>query len=324
MRTLCCQEFGPPDQLVWVERPTPDVSSDEVLVDVSAAGIGFVDGLMVQGKYQVKPPLPYYPGGEFAGIVSAVGSEVRHLSVGTRVMGLASSGAFADQLCVRASAAIAIPPELDDATAAGFYINYATALYGLRDCGHLAAAETILILGASGGVGSAAIAVSRAMGAHVIGAASTDAKRNAALASGAHQTIDYTASDWRDALRALTKTSGLNVVYDPVGGDVAEPAFRSLSPGGRFLVVGFAAGEIPKIALNLPLLKRSSIVGVDWGGEARANPAINAELMTTLMQWIVAGKLTPAPVTPRPMEEVREALTDQLSGQVIGKVVLCN
>ena len=142
--------------------------------------------------------------------------------------------------------------------------------------------------------------------------------------SGAHQTIDYTTGDWRDTLRTLTQNSGLNVVYDPVGGSVAEPAFRSLSPGGRFLVVGFAAGEIPTIALNLPLLKRSSIVGVDWGGEARANPAINAELMITLMRWIVEGRLTPAPVTRRPMDEVRAALTDQLSGQVIGKVVLCN
>ena len=204
------------------------------------------------------------------------------------------------------------------------YINYATALYGLRDCGHLQTGETILILGAAGGVGSAAISVAKAMGARVVAAASSAQKRAAALQFGADQSVNYSESDWRDALKSMTAQSGLQMVYDPVGGESAEPAFRSLSPGGRFLVVGFASGTIPKIPLNLALLKRASIVGVDWGGESRANPAINLELMTTLMGWIGSGKLQPAQVSTRPMDEFRNALQDQLSGRIIGKLVLEN
>jgi NADPH2:quinone reductase len=208
--------------------------------------------------------------------------------------------------------------------AAGFFINYATALYGLRDCGKLQAGENILILGAAGGVGSSAICVAKAMGATVIAAASSLEKRQAALSFGADYCVDYTDPNWRQELKTLTGEQGLNVVYDPVGGDKAEPAFRSLAPGGRFLVVGFAAGEIPKIPLNLALLKRSAIVGVDWGGEMRANPAINQTLMTTLMQWVSDGTLKPAPVQSRPMSDYQQALIDQLAGGIVGKLVLTN
>lgn len=324
MYKVCCHEFGPPETLERIQVDTPTPQPDEVLVEISAAGVGFVDGLMVQGLYQVKPALPYYPGSEFAGTVRAIGANVSDLGPGDRVMGLASAGAFADMLTINANRLTKLSAALDNATAAGFYINYATALYGLRDCGDLKPNETILILGAAGGVGSAAISVAKAMGAHVIAAASTVEKRDAALAFGADNVIDYTQTDWRDTLKGITQERGLNLVYDPVGGDVAEPAFRSLSPGGRFLVVGFASGTIPKLPFNLPLLKRSALIGVDWGGEYRANPAINHSLMTTLMSWIDQGKLKPAQVVARPMSEFREGLTAQLAGKIVGKLVLEN
>jgi NADPH2:quinone reductase len=253
-----------------------------------------------------------------------VGTGVSSIKAGQRVMGLASSGAFADQVRVPATSLIPLPADLDDLTAAGFFINYATALYGLRDCGHLAEGETILILGAGGGVGSAAVAVAKAMGARVIAAASSKAKRDAALAAGADAAIDYSRDNWRDDLKAGARETGLNLVYDPVGGSPAEPALRSLSPGGRYLVVGFASGTIPRIGLNLTLLKRCAIVGVDWGGASRADPAMNGPLLTTLLQWVSSGRLSPAPVTSRPMGEVGVALSEQLSGRTLGKLVLTN
>jgi NADPH2:quinone reductase len=334
MRTIRCQEFGPPQSLQRVEVELPAIEPSTVLVRITAAGVGFVDGLMIQGRYQVKPALPYFPGSEFAGVVETVGSDVSQLQSGQlqsgqlqsgdRVMGMASSGAFSDYVAVPAKALIRIPDRLNDATAAGLYINYATALYGLRDCGDLQPGETILVLGAAGGVGSAAICVAKAMGAHVIAAASNEAKRNAALAWGADAVVDYSVPGWRDDLKTQIGLSGLQLVYDPVGGGVAEPAFRSLSPGGRFLVVGFASGEIPSIALNLALLKRASIVGVDWGGESRAHPEITAQLLATLADWIDTGRLIPAPVHCRPMADYALALEDQLAGRIVGKLVLEN
>ncbi len=324
MNIVCCRTFGPPQNLQRIEIEAPVPLADEVLIDVSAAGVGFVDGLMVQGLYQVKPPLPYYPGSEFAGVVAQIGSGVTALAVGDRVMGIANSGAFADQLTIASHKLVKIPDILSADVAAGFFINYATALYGLRDCGKLQPRENVLILGAAGGVGSSAICVAKAMGATVIAAASNPEKRQAALSFGADHCVDYTDPNWRKELNSLTGQQGLNVVYDPVGGDKAEPAFRSLAPGGRFLVVGFAAGEIPKIPLNLALLKRSAIVGVDWGGEMRANPKINQALMTTLMQWITDGKLHPAPVQSRPMGQYQQGLIDQLGGRIVGKLVLTN
>jgi NADPH2:quinone reductase len=324
VKKVCCSEFGPPENLHQIDVDTPQPSAFEALVHITAAGVGFVDGLMVQGLYQVKPPLPYYPGVEFAGIVAAIGNNVTEVKVGDRVLGMANSGAYADSVCVSAAKLVQVPANLTDDIAAGFFINYATALYGLRDCGNLQFGETILILGAAGGVGSAGISVAKAMGATVVAGASSAEKRNAAVASGADYVIDYTALSWREQLKEITKSSGLDLVYDPIGGEKAEQAFRSLSPGGRFLVVGFASGEIPRIPLNLPLLKRSSIVGVDWGGEYRANPSINDELMDTLMQWVGAGSLKPAAVVGRSMIDYKSALKDQLAGKIVGKLILLN
>ncbi|MBW2368683.1 MAG: NADPH:quinone oxidoreductase family protein [Deltaproteobacteria bacterium] len=324
MRSVCCRQFGLPKDLEFIQVDIPTTKSNEALIDVKAAGVGFVDGLMVQGQYQVKPPLPYYPGSEFAGVITEIGNAVTNFKPGDRVMGLVASGAFSDYVVADAAGLIKLPDVLDDLTAAGFYINYSTALYGLRDCGKLQTGETILILGAAGGVGSAVISVAKAMGARVIAAASSDAKRIAASEYGADDVVDYSSKTWRDALKTLTDETGLNVVCDPVGGDVSEPAFRCLSPGGRFLVVGFASGTIPSIALNLPLLKRSSIIGVDFGGEYRANPSTSIELMETLMSWVRNGKLNPAAVASRNMTDAREALTDQLAGKIVGKLVLVN
>jgi NADPH:quinone reductase len=324
MRTVCCAEFGPPEKLQRIEVPRPEPEANQVRVKIGAAGVGFVDGLMIQGKYQIKPPLPYFPGSEFAGEVDACGSGVTHLQPGDRVMGLVGSGAFADYLLAPANSLIAIPSQLSTEVAAGFFINYATALYGFAHCGALGAEDTVLILGAAGGVGSAAICVARATGARVIAAASSAEKRQAALDFGADEVIDYSQEDWRSALKKITENSGLQMVYDPVGGAVAEPAFRSLSPGGKHLVVGFASGEIPKLPFNLALLKQSSLVGVDWGGASRSDPQLNHKLMQTLMAWVSEGKLKPAAVVSLPMNQYQMGLKRQLAGEIVGKLVLTN
>ena len=288
---------------------------------VLSAGVGYVDSLMVQGLYQVKPPLPYYPGSEFAGEIIQVGGAVSNIKSGDLVMGM-WRGAYTDHMTVPSSECTVIPDSLSVEVAGGFYTNYSTALFGLRDCGNLEAGENVLILGASGGVGSSAITVAKAMGANVIAGASSPEKLELASSAGADETILYSKEDWRTELKALLGNESLNMVYDPVGGDLAEPAFRSLAPGGRFLVVGFASGTIPSIPLNLALLKQSSIVGVDWGGAMRSDPSLTPTLQKTLLEWIDSGRLNPAKVSTRPLSEIREALSDQISGKVIGKLVL--
>ena len=322
MRTFVCEEFGPPEALTETEVPRPTPRDDELLVRVRATGIGFVDGLMIQGLYQVKPPLPYYPGSEFCGTVTATGANVSDFAPGDRVLGTVRAGALGEFVCASAGQCFKVPEGMSDAVAAGWFINYLTALFGLQTCGNTRPGETVLILGAAGGVGSSAIAVAKALGARVIAAASSRVKREAALANGADAVVDYSQPDWRDELKNLTVHSGLDVVYDPVGGDATELALRSLAPDGRLLIVGFASGSIAKVPMNLVLLKRCSIVGVDWGGESRANPELNSPLMATLLDWFEQGRLTPANVVERPLAECREALTDQLAGRIPGKLVL--
>ena len=320
-RQVICREFGLPENLLIEESNIPSPEKGEVLVKVLAAGVGYVDSLMVQGLYQVKPPLPYYPGSEFAGEVIQVGGAVNNIKSGDLVMGM-WRGAYTDHMTVPSSECTVIPDSLSVEVAGGFYTNYSTALFGLRDCGNLEAGENVLILGASGGVGSSAITVAKAMGANVIAGASSPEKLELASSAGADETILYSKEDWRTELKALLGNESLNMVYDPVGGDLAEPAFRSLAPGGRFLVVGFASGSIPSIPLNLALLKQSSIVGVDWGGAMRSDPSLTPTLQKTLLEWIDSGRLNPAKVSTRPLSEIREALSDQISGKVIGKLVL--
>ena len=320
MKAVVCNEFGPPSNLHEIEVPEPEAGSGEVKVRVNATGIGFAQGLMLQGLYQIKPKLPFCPGGEFTGVIDAVGEGCEGINVGDRVFGSAPAS-LAEFACTNANSLYPVPAGMSDAIAASLYGNYQTAIHGLRDRGNLQPGESLLVLGASGGVGTAAIAVGKCMGARVIAAASTEEKRAVAMRCGADECIDYSDPDWRASLKTIAP-GGVDVVYDPVGGDVAEPAFRSIAPYGRFLVIGFAAGTIPKIALNLPLLKTAAIVGVNWGGMSDANPEANVELTHTLLEWIEAGTLTPAPVTERPADEFVKAFEDQLAGKITGKLVL--
>lgn len=322
MRAIVCTEFASPDQLNVSDIPSPQPKSHEVLIDVKATGLGYVDALTVAGLYQIKPALPFVPGSEISGVVSAIGSDVSSLKIGQRILAMPRNGGLAEQVCIAADHCIGIPQALSHEGAAGFQVNYCTAYHGLVQCGGLQAGETLLILGAAGGVGVAAIDVAKAVGARVIAAASTEEKRQSALALGADEVLDYTAEDWRKQLKSLLGDRTLDAVYDPVGGAFSEPALRSLSPGGRFLVVGFAGGSIASIPLNLTLLKRCSIVGVNWGGYITANPSEAVPVMRQLMEWIEAGKLKPAAGQSFSLEQAGSAMMKMLNREALGKLVI--
>ncbi len=322
MRAIVCQRFGPPEDLILTDIEEPQPGPGEVQVAVRAAGVGYVDGLMVQGLYQEKSPLPHVPGSEYAGVVAALGPGVEGWAVGDRVMGMATTGAFGEKLVQPAGQCVATPENLPDSEAAGFLLNHATALHGLRDRGGLEAGETLLVLGAAGGVGLAAMAVAKTLGARIIAAASSAEKRELALAAGAEATVDYSDDDWRQELQALTAESGLQMVWDPVGGSVAEAAMRSLSWGGRHLVVGFASGTIPKVGLNIPLLKQCQIVGVDWGANRRQNHAYAMAIEREAANLVREGRLRPTPVTTRPLADAATVLRRQLDRGALGKLVL--
>jgi len=322
MRVIVCTTYGAPALLSIEQRSEPIPGPAEVLIETEAVGLGYVDALFVAGTYQVKLPLPFVPGSEIAGRVLATGADVPATLVGQRVMALAPRGALAERVVLPASACVSVPDRLSAEAAAGFIVGYCTALYGLRDCGNLATGETVLVLGAAGGVGMAAIDVARALGARVIAAASTPEKRAAALARGAGWVVDYTDPDWRKQLEPLTGRRDVDVVYDPVGGDHSEPALRCLAPGGRHLVVGFAAGAIPRIPLNLALLKRCSIIGVDWGGHIRAHPGANLPLLQTLVGWVDAGRIDPQPAETCAFEDAPRVLQALLDRRTVGKPVV--
>ena len=311
MRAILCVNYGEPRGLTLEALDEPVPGPGEALIAVEAAGLGYVDALFVRGTYQVKMPLPFVPGSEIAGTIEAVGEGLPGDLIGNRVMALSGRGALAEKVALPAAILSSIPDEMSAEAAAGFLVSYCTALYGLENCGRLQPDETVLVLGAAGGVGMAAIDVARAMGARVIAAASSEEKRAAARAHGADMVLDV-----------LTEKRGVNVVYDPVGGSYSETAFRCLAPGGRHLVVGFANGEIPKLPLNLALLKRASLVGVDWGGEIRANPKANMPLMHKLTEWVVEGKIHPEPTASFPLEEAGEVLQNLLERKSIGKPVI--
>lgn len=322
MRAVRCVNYGEPRDLSIVEEAEPVPARGEVLLAVEAAGLGYVDALLVRGAYQVKTPLPFIPGSEVAGTIEAVGEGVPAALVGTRVMALSNRGALSEKIVLPAAICTPIPAAMSAEAAAGFLVSYCTALYGFENCGALKAGETVLVLGAGGGVGMAAIDVAKAMGARVIAAASSPEKRAAAAAHGADMVLDYSQPEWRKALDALVEKRGVNVVYDPVGGAWSETAFRCLAPGGRHLVVGFASGEIPKLPLNLALLKRASLVGVDWGGEARANPATNGPLIARLCAWVNEGKIHPEPAASYPLQEAGAVLQRLLERRMVGKPVI--
>lgn len=322
MRAIVCETWDSPDKLELREVPEPEPGSGEVRLKVIATGLGYVDALTVAGRYQIKPPLPFIPGNEIAGIVDSTGSDVRRLAPGQRVLAMPSRGGLAEKVCVTADACVPIPDKLSSEAAASFLINYCTAWHGLFDCGNLDAGETLLILGASGGVGAAAIDVAKAAGAYVIAAGSTKQKRDSCLALGADKAIDYSGADWRNTLKDVLGGRPLDVVYDPVGGDYSEPALRSLGPGGRFLVVGFAAGSIPRIPLNLPLLKRTSIIGVNWGGHVAGKPGESGRVLAALLAWIEQDKIHPQAGECFPLEDAGRAMMKMLGRQAIGKIVI--
>ena len=322
MHAIICEEFVSPGnlQVSSIEEPVP--LPNQVLVNVKATGLGFVDALTVAGLYQIKPSLPFIPGSEISGIIEDIGSKVKHLRVGQRILAMPSQGGLADKVCIVETKCIPIPNALSHEGAASFQINYCTAYHGLIDCGNLQANETVLILGAAGGVGVAAIDVANAAGAEIIAAASTRQKRDACQELGANHVVDYNQQNWRDQVKEILDGKPLNIVYDPVGGEYSEPALRCLGPDGRFLVVGFANGDIAKIPLNLPLLKRCQIIGINWGGFIAANPYESRPVLNTLLEWIAEGKLNPKAGESFSLDESGLAMMKMLDRKAIGKTVI--
>ena len=304
--------------------PTPAPGAGEVLVEIKAASLNFPDILIVQNKYQMKPALPFVPGSEYAGTVVSLGAGVTHLTVGQRVACLSGTGGFGTHTIAPAERCMPLPPGFPFVDAAAFIMIYATSHHALIDRAQLKAGETVLVLGAAGGVGTAAIQIAKAVGAKVIAAASSDEKCALCKSIGADETINYQTENLRERLKSLTQGNGPDVIYDPVGGDIAEPAFRSIAWRGRYLVVGFASGPIPALPFNLALLKGASIVGVFWGDYSRREPKSNAAMMAELAQWYAQGKVKPVIDATMPMSDLRAAYAHMGSRGVKGKLVMVN
>ena len=324
MHAWLCENPTGVEALSWKELPTPVPGVGEVLIEIKAASLNFPDLLIVQNKYQMKPPLPFVPGSEYAGVVQAVGEGVKHLVIGQPVACLSGTGGFATHTIAPAALCMPLPSGFPFVDAAAFIMIYATSHHALLDRAQLKAGETVLVLGAAGGVGTAAIQIAKAAGARVIAAASTDEKCALCAAIGADATINYSTENLREAIKVSTDGKGPDVIYDPVGGDFTEPAFRSIAWRGRYLVVGFASGPTPSLPLNLPLLKGASIVGVFWGGFAKAEPKANAAMMGELANWYAQGKIKPVIDRTMPMAELKAAYAHMGSRGVKGKLVLVN
>jgi NADPH2:quinone reductase len=324
MHAWLCRTLDGVDALTWQELPTPEPKAGEVRIAIQAASLNFPDLLTVQGKYQIKPPLPFVPGSEFAGRVEAVGDGLTHLKPGMAVAAIGSSGGFGTHAVVRADNVLPLPPGFAINDAAAFAFTYGTSHHALIDRAQLKAGETVLVLGAAGGVGTAALQIAKAAGARVIAAASTDEKCARLRDLGADATLNYSTANLRDELKALTDGKGPDVVYDPVGGDLAEPVFRSIAWRGRYLVVGFAGGAIPALPWNLALLKGAAVVGVFWGDFVRREPKANAAALMQLAQWYGQGLVKPVIDCVLPMSELKAAYARMGTRQVIGKVLLVN
>ena len=328
MHAWLCENPVGVDALTWKELPTPAPKAGEVLIEIKAASLNFPDLLIVQNKYQMKPALPFVPGSEYAGVVQAVGEGVTHLKAGQSVACLSGTGGFGTHTIAPAALCMPLPPGFAHVDAAAFIMIYATSYHALVDRAQLKAGDTVLVLGAAGGVGTSAIQIAKAVGARVIAAASTDEKCALCSSIGADATINYTThglpNAFRDAVKATTDGKGPDVIYDPVGGDFAEAAFRSIAWRGRYLVVGFASGPIPALPLNLALLKGASIVGVFWGDFARREPKANAAMMGELAQWYAAGKIRPVIDRTMPMADLKAAYAHMGSRAVMGKLVMTN
>lgn len=328
MQAWICDNPTGVDALTWQTLPMPEPGPGQVLVAIEAASLNFPDVLIVQNKYQIKPPLPFVPGAEFAGTVTAVGEGVTHLRVGSKVAALSGTGGFGTHTLVSAALCMPLPAGFPAVDAAAFIMTYATSYHALIDRAALQAGETVLILGAAGGVGTAAIQIAKAAGARVIAAASSAEKCATCQKLGADATLNYSehtpSGSLREQIKQLTGGKGPDVVYDPVGGEWAEPVFRSMAWRGRYLVVGFAGGPIPSLPMNLPLLKGASLVGVFWGEFAKREPKANAAMMQTLAQWYGQGKVKPLIHQTLPMSDLKQAYAQMSTRSVMGKLVMVN
>ena len=322
MKAIVCNAWGLPDTLVIEELPDAVPGPGQIAIEIRAAGVNFPDVLIIQNKYQFNPALPFTPGSELAGIVLAVGEGVTRYQAGDEVIAFSAQGAFAQQIVVPASAVMPMPAGMDFDIAAAITLTYGTSHHAVVDRAQLKAGETMLVLGAAGGVGLAAIEIGKALGARVIAAASSDEKLAVCREHGADVTINYSTEDLRGAIKAATDGKGPDVIYDPVGGIYTEPAFRSIGWRGRYLVVGFANGEIPALPLNLMLLKGASLVGVFWGEFAKREPKANAAAMQQLMGWLADGMIKPRISGRYALAETAQALNDMAARKVMGKVVI--
>lgn len=321
MRAVVCNELGPPSNLVVEERPDPSVGDGEVVIDVEAAGVNYVDGLFVAGDYQIKPPLPFVPGNEIAGTISAVGDGVSGYAVGDRVLASVGLGGFASAVVARPGALAHVPDQMSSAAAAAFTQSYCTVAFALGRRANLVSGETMLVLGAAGGVGIAAIQYGKALGATVIAAASSDERLARCTDAGADVTINYSTDDLKTAAREASG-GGVDVVFDPVGHDLTEPALRAMGEFGRLCVIGFARGDIPKLPTNQVLLRNRSVVGVDWGAWGMAHPREQRVLLADTLAMVDTGRLTPPEPTTYPLDRVADALSDLLEHRLVGKAVL--
>lgn len=322
MRAMHCRAFGPIDDLVFEEAASPPLQPDEVRIRVAACGVNFPDVLIVQGKYQFKPEPPFAPGGEVSGTVAEVGSAVDGWKVGDPVLATTLWGGFAEEVVAKADRLMRRPETMDEVTAAGFALTYGTSYHALVQRAAIKPGETLLVLGAAGGVGISAIQIAKALGARVIAAASTPEKLEIARAQGADDLVNYTEDGYRDRLKELTGGRGVDVVYDPVGGDLFEPSLRSMAWNGRYLVVGFASGEIPKVPANLTLLKGCAVVGVFWGQFRRTEPEADAENFRRLFELHAAGRIKPLISATYPLAQAKDALHALAERRVTGKIVL--
>lgn len=322
MKAVLCKAFGPPDTLVYEEVPSPVPGKGEVVVTVKAASVNFPDVLIIENKYQMKPALPFSPGSELAGVIKSVGEGVTRFKPGDKVIAFTGAGAFAEEAKTEEDRLIPMPEGMDFKTAASFILTYGTSDHALRDRGALKAGETLLVLGAAGGVGISAIEIGKALGARVIACASSADKLDVCKQHGADELINYATEDMRERIKAITGGRGVDVVYDPVGGKYTELALRSTAWRGRLLVIGFAAGDIPKIPLNLTLLKGCSIVGVFWGDYTKREPKAFVDSVMQLGTWFREGKLKPHITATFPLEKAADALKMMAARQVKGKVVI--
>lgn len=322
MKAALCKTLDGPDAVSVEEIAEPEAGVGEVVVRVRAAALNFFDTLITRGKYQTKPELPFSPGGEIAGVVESLGAGVTGIAAGDRVAAAVGYGGAREKVVVPAESLIPIPDGVSDAVASGVSITFGTAIHGLKDRGHVKPGETVAVLGASGGAGQAAIEIAKLMGARVIACASSDDKLELCKALGADEVVNYDTADLKQALKDLIGGRGVDVVYDCVGDRYAEPAVRALAWEGRFLVVGFAAGEIPKLPLNLLMLKGAAAIGVFWGEAVRRNPASHRANMIEVLDWVAAGKLEPRIHGLYPLAEIREAIGVLDRREAAGKVVL--